>query len=542
VPAHVFVLRGDLTQLACDAWLVPGDFTPGDSWMTALEAHEPSHPPRWGEAGGPRVLPWPAKRRGERTPDAFLTFLAGNNRDGPEWYVDGARAFVRAAAPHVHARGAPFHGRTKHLLGVPLVGTGFGGGQGMSGDVARMLLRALREEADAHDVDIALVLRDGPAFAAAQNERMQEEDEAFAALDPAHRTRADELADRATAGDLVVFVGAGVSQGAGLPSWHRLLQSFAAKRAGITGEHEQSALSRLGELDRAAIIQARLGDDTAIGDQIALDLEERSTHYALGHGLLASLPLSEVITTNYDQLFERASSAAGRPVTVLPEAPTVRGQRWLLKMHGCVSRPESIVLTREDYLRFEQNRSALAGIVQALLMTRHMLFVGFSFTDDNFHRIAHAVRQSLASSEGMRSKRFGTTLVVNPNPLAHELWADDVEWTTFPADADEALDRIMQQARGVDIFLDRMAARASTTASHLMDPRYEAVLSDAEKELRDRLQQLARDVGPEVRATRAWAEVDRLLKSLGYGWVSSTPPRSYSSGLVTSTLPAADDE
>lgn len=37
-------------------------------------------------------------------------------------------------------------------------------------------------------------------------------------------------------------------------------------------------------------------------------------------------------------------------------------------------------------MRYASRRSALRGIVQSLLITRHMLFAGFSLNDDNFHR------------------------------------------------------------------------------------------------------------------------------------------------------------
>lgn len=48
------------------------------------------------------------------------------------------------------------------------------------------------------------------------------------------------------------------------------------------------------------------------------------------------------------------------------------------KLHGSVDRPQVIGLSREDYLAFPEPRGALAGIVQALLITGRMLFVGFS--------------------------------------------------------------------------------------------------------------------------------------------------------------------
>ena len=55
------------------------------------------------------------------------------------------------------------------------------------------------------------------------------------------------------------------------------------------------------------------------------------------------------------------------------------------------------MLSRDDYLRFEAEGVALAGIVQAMLLTRHMLFVGYSLSDDNFHRLVHQVRAAIGS-------------------------------------------------------------------------------------------------------------------------------------------------
>jgi hypothetical protein len=138
-------------------------------------------------------------------------------------------------------------------------------------------------------------------------------------------------------------------------------------------------------LDQALVIQHRMSEKSNLGKEVADRI--RANHYSLAHGLLASLPVQEVVTTNYDTLFEEASQAIGRPVAVLPYDPAGGGRRWLLKLHGCVRRPKDIVLTREDYLRYDADRAPLAGLVQGLLITGHVLFVGFSLADDNFHRI-----------------------------------------------------------------------------------------------------------------------------------------------------------
>lgn len=510
---HVFAVHGDIMQLACDAWVVPGSSYPGKTWREAVEwPAKVEMPAGWGTLGGPRVVPWPSRKKGRTVPEPFLVDLAGTNRQGADWHVAGAREFIRVASESVKKR-APYHKRARHLLAMPLVGTGFGGARQFAGDVVRQLLSALHEEAESANVDVALVLFEGPAFAAVQAERLAATDRWFGELNAAEKAAAEDLARKARDGDLVLFLGAGVSQGAGLPSWNAMLCEIAAEEAGVT---DLDAFRALGELDQAALLAKRFGPDAHMGAMIARHLITRGTHYALAHGLLAGLPVDEVITTNYDDLFERASAAVGRPVTVLPHALARRSERWLLKMHGCVSRPDAIVVTREDYLRFQENRSALAGIVQALLMTRHMLFHGFSLRDDNFHRIAHAVRSALGERDHReRGARFGTSLVVDPNPLARELWQEDLEWITFASHESGPGKDVAEQVRRAEIFLDLLGARAATTTSHLCDRRYETVLSKPELDLRARLSSFVEEASPEIKATPAWGEVQKLLRRLG---------------------------
>ena len=499
-------------RLACDAWLVPGGSTPGPTWRAALPKKTQwlAMPSDWGQPGAVRATVLADVDRHLAVP--VLTDIVGHNRHSPAWYVAGARDFLRVAAAVLRARGrAPLFGRTRHLLALPLLGTAGGGGAFWSGEITALLLPLLRAEARALDVDVVLSLIEGPAWAAAQKARLNDP-AAFSGLPQVLMDKADSLAERARCGGLTIFMGAGVSRPAGLPSWDELLHAIAVDRLPAD---QLTAFEQLSVLDRAALLQRRLPATLALGDEVADLMLERSTRYALGHALLASLPVDEVVTTNYDTLFEMASAVVGRPCARIPGQPVGRGERFILKMHGCVKQPRSIVLTREDYLRFQENRSALAGIVQALLLTRHMLFVGFGFTDDNFHRIAHAVREALRGERGAGSvakqQPFGTNLVVGGGDLLADLWSDDLDWVTTAEHSASPAD----QARLVEIFLDRLSARSATVTSHLGDERYAGVLTDGEKMLRDRLLQMVAEVTVPEQQTLAFDEVRALLVRLG---------------------------
>lgn len=464
---EVLVLQGDLRALHCDHWLLPVDRGVGASrsWThhPSWERIRPKLPARMPPGVDALAIPWTGPCRPWPT-DVVV------GRRSLTRVADVARAFLEAATA-----AGPTTTRHRPLLALPVLSTGYGGKRRVAGDVLRILLPALEAFVADHPVDVALVAWTPEDLAAAQAARTP----TWTSLSAVHRSAARALARRASQQRLVVFMGAGVSAAAGLPLWGELLDGLA-HRAGFS-QADTAQLAQLPPVDRAQLIAHRLGREpfkAAVCD--ALQVHDR---VAVAHALLAGLPVREFITTNYDAAFERACDATGRPVAVLPYAPASGSRRWLLKMHGCVTRPDDIVLTREDYVRYGERSAALAGIVQAMLITRHMLFVGFSLDDDNFHRIVDAVRRALLHSD---RDQFGTTVSLRTNPLIEQLWADDLDWVHL---ADASMPTIPEAARRFELFLDCVAYHASSSA-HLLNPRFEGLLRPAEVELRDAVEPL----------------------------------------------------
>ena len=146
-----------------------------------------------------------------------------------------------------------------------------------------------------------------------------------------------------------------------------------------------------------------------------------SADILLSHSLLAALPVNEIVTTNYDTLFEMACQGVNRELAILPYQPNAAKRRWLLKLHGSVGQGD-IVLTRDDYLHLAHLRGALAGIVQALLVTRHLLFVGYSLSDDDFHQIVYDVRTAVHGGAGYRAPlRVRYRAAAVGRPIAHRV-------------------------------------------------------------------------------------------------------------------------
>jgi hypothetical protein len=91
--------------------------------------------------------------------------------------------------------------------------------------------------------------------------------------------KADGLADKARRGELALFIGAGVSYGAGLPLWGDLIRALSSRAR--MSPAEQAALSSLDFLDGARVLENRLGVKLGplVAEQVTNPTQSNSTHH-----------------------------------------------------------------------------------------------------------------------------------------------------------------------------------------------------------------------------------------------------------------------
>jgi hypothetical protein len=513
VSGHVFVVGADLRRLSCDDVLVPTDrsLRVSPSWLPLL----PDDLLRDENSDGACVdLSWDGDERvlevpGESARRAWLLDTVDDAGRGLPWLLDGAREALAAVARRKVTDAV--HGRARRLVGLPALGTGWGGAAGKRGELLQQLLPVLREAAEEYAFDVALVLRKPSDLAAAQRVRRGEgggwdlgEGESGTAL----QELAHQLGERARRGQLAVFVGAGVSAAAGLPTWEQLVDELA-ERSGFD-ETFREGLSGLPPQDSAALLARELGRE-----EVERFVKERfgPGPYALAHALIADLPVQEFVTTNYDPLVELAATDIGREVKVLPFDDPAPGAPWLLKLHGDAAHPDSIVLTREEYLEFGDSRAALAGVLHSLLLTRHVLFVGTSMLDDDLIRIAHQVRTAVQQPGRSPRRQAGTVLALREDPVRAKLWEQDVATVAMaPAGTPSA-----EAARRLEVLLDLIGCLSTPPTGYLLDPAYRGLLDEEEAALSDALHEMAEAVPDDCRDTSAAREVLALLRRLGHG-------------------------
>jgi hypothetical protein len=238
---------------------------------------------------------------------------------------------------------------------------------------------------------------------------------------------------RAVADDAAaVFVGAGVSVGAGYPSWKDLLHEIGEELGVSSGDVSDLAALAQWSIRRASgktrILQV-------IRDKIAV---QRAVPPPLN--ILARLPIRNIWTTNYDRLIERAFEAIGRPIEPISSAADLAirarpGAARLYKMHGTVDRLDDLVIATDDYELYRTQRGAFLPLLQAHMTSMSMLFIGLSFTDPNVRHVLSVIRESFAASppehfaivRPPHRDEFASDAEFKSKLTQHDLWSDDLK-------------------------------------------------------------------------------------------------------------------
>lgn len=124
------------------------------------------------------------------------------------------------------------------------------------------------------------------------------------------------------------------------------------------------------------------------------ELERYATRF---HKELSTLPLVDtIITTNWDNYFEKH---CGATQFVYPSDIALWDSvdRRVLKIHGTIDNIGSLIVTEEDYKRCYKKLTSgvLASKLIDLLATKTIVFIGFSFGDEDFRRVMHLIEKQM---------------------------------------------------------------------------------------------------------------------------------------------------
>ena len=195
----------------------------------------------------------------------------------------------------------------------------------------------------------------------------------------------EELVRAAHARDVVIFAGAGVSTE--VPTvFPETIMDAAAEELGLKEAESFPKVIQayVDRFERRAFVQMVKAKFDWINSFWGPRYDARKFHREL-----ATMPyLQDIVTTNWDTYFEEECLAtafvAGEDIA-LWEMP---GRR-VLKIHGSMTNLGTIVATESDYQKCleELSTNVIGTLLKHMLMTRTIVFVGYSLRDWDFRRL-----------------------------------------------------------------------------------------------------------------------------------------------------------
>lgn len=221
-------------------------------------------------------------------------------------------------------------------------------------------------------------------------------------------------------GHAALLVGAGFSRNADKidehtadsPLWRDLAKAFSAKLSDFP--EEQARLQQLNPLALAERVDVMYGRPEL--DRILLEsIRDADFLPSKLYHMLLSLPWTDIFTTNYDTLLERASDEITekhfRVVTEKEDLIGSSGNTRIIKLHGSFPSHRPFIITAEDYRTYPEKFAPFVNTVQQSLLENTLCLIGFSGNDPNFQKWIGWMRDNLGKDN------CPTIYMLVPSPL-----------------------------------------------------------------------------------------------------------------------------
>lgn len=238
---------------------------------------------------------------------------------------------------------------------------------------------------------------------------------------------------------LVLFAGAGVGVRAGLPDWKEFVSGLIA----VASKYEPATAgimqvrAQAGRLDEA-LTYYKLCSLIPAGEkfeELASPFgDERADPDKLEQ--LVKLPFRAIVTTNFDRSLHHAWAAVNRKAPrsfelddgSLKQA-AFEGGYYVARIHGRVDRPDSMVLSCEDFSKLDENSNYKDFLLQNILSRQNCFFLGYSFADPAINKILTLLEAQLGPTF---PRKHYALLPADSRDLAARLARFNIRVMTYP--------------------------------------------------------------------------------------------------------------
>ena len=256
-----------------------------------------------------------------------------------------------------------------------------------------------------------------------------------------------DISEALAQGHAALMVGAGFSKNAKkitatdkrFLDWKELSDLFYASLYGEDGGPGKEYCSSLRLAQEVETISGRPRLDSIL-KEAAPDLEYAPTELYTN---LMDLPWTDVFTTNYDTLLERAADTvtSRRYHVVASQEDLVNSNDVprIIKLHGSFPSHRPFIITEEDYRTYPVRFAPLVNTVQQSLLENVFCMVGFSCEDPNFLKWIGWIHDNLGKSSSQKIYMISVTPILEAKAkLLFEQNIVVVDLTTIWGDKDVA--------------------------------------------------------------------------------------------------------
>ncbi|MCE3606999.1 SIR2 family protein [Massilia sp. P8910] len=256
----------------------------------------------------------------------------------------------------------------------------------------------------------------------------------------------DALIKELAARRCIVFLGAGASAGCEPqhggkrpPTWSGLLTILVGKIRNHEEEKKlaEGLIAELKYLDAAEVILSSLNRADYV-DAMRHIFEQPRYQPSDIHRAVLKIDPKIVITTNYDTVYDwycrQGIARDGYNIFKYTDNHLVSQLRspirCVIKAHGCITDPDTMVLTRSEYFSAKQKSPHFFKVLDALFLTHTILFVGYSLTDPDIQ-----ITLENANISARSSHRHYFVTESGAAPALKKAWEKtyNVEVLEFPA-------------------------------------------------------------------------------------------------------------
>lgn len=191
---------------------------------------------------------------------------------------------------------------------------------------------------------------------------------------------------------LTFFVGAGVSALSNVPTWKGIIDTISKKmNYEVKDSYSSDEYLRIPQMFYYSIKK----NNKKYYNLIQKCLDTTNCQPNEVHKKLLELNPSSFITTNFDDLLEKASvqyCQSFKTIACDSEVPCINGDKFILKVHGDIQH-KNIVFKEEDYLNYSENFKLLETLLKSIFSTNTVVFIGYGLNDYNIKLILNWIKR-----------------------------------------------------------------------------------------------------------------------------------------------------